>query len=191
MHKDIRKISLSEFSHLLRENIAVGLCLNPIIERIKSVEIDFDFFFNNDHSEKQREILRELVLLNTHHWDINPIAYNKLKLVLSESIAALKLSETVTQEFLAYEPKGLVWNQETINAFDAFMNDNRMGVWAAYNMLTSRKRAIFNEAKIDFELDDNLIEITTLAEFEENILKTVRINNELKGLLEKERLMPT
>jgi hypothetical protein len=185
--KDIEKINLSEFSHLLRENIAIQFCLNIIIDRIKNIKIDFEFFFNNKESEEQREILRELILVDYYFWENNPEAYKKLKNILSENISALKLPNFITEKFLNYKLSELVWNEKSINEFNAYMNDTRMGVWCAYNMVISLKRAILNETYINFEINGKEKIIKTLKDFEDNILESIEINNELKMLLEKEK----
>ena len=185
--KDIEKIKLSEYSHLLRESIAIQFCLNIIIERINTIKIDFEFIFNNNESEDQREILRELVLVDFNYWENNPKAYKKLKNILSENISALKLPNCITESFLNYKLSELVWNEESISKFNSYMNDTRMGVWCAYNMVISLKRAILNETYINFELNGKVETIKTLKDFEKNILKSIEINNELKMLLEKEK----
>jgi hypothetical protein len=187
LSKDLEKLNLSDFSHLLRENIAVQFCLNLVIRRVKSVEIDFEFFFNNKYSEEYREILRELVLLSFSNWEINPEAYNQLKNILSENISALRLPQIINEKFLNYKPNELVWNKNKINEFNAHMNDTRMGVWCAYNMIISLKRGILNGTSINFQIKKEEKVIKTLIEFEENILNSIKINNELKALLEKEK----
>ena len=185
--KDLDKITLSEFSHLLKENIAIHFCLNLIISRIKSIKLDFEFFFNSKESEEQREILRELVLINSNNWNINPKAYELLKNILSKNISSLKLPEFITERFLNYKPKELIWNEKSIEEFNSFMNDTRMGVWYAYNMLILHKRAILNGTNIIYKVGDEQIELKTLNEFEEKVLKNVKINNELDKLLENEK----
>ena len=185
--KDIEKLKLSEYSHLLRENIAIQFCLSIIIERIKNIKIDFEFIFNNNESEDQREVLRELVLVDFYFWENNPKAYKKLKDILSENVSALKLPNFISERFLNYKLNELVWNEKSISKFNAYMNDTRMGVWCAYNMVISLKRAILNETYINFEINGKKETIKTLKDFEKNILKSIEINNELKMLLEKEK----
>jgi len=117
----------------------------------------------------------------------NPKAYKKLKDILSENISALKLPNFISERFLNYKLNELVWNEKSISKFNAYMNDTRMGVWCAYNMVISLKRAILNETYINFEINGKKETIKTLKDFEKNILKSIEINNELKMLLEKEK----
>ena len=186
LYKDITSLKLEDISHLLREDLCVQVCINIAIYRLENVRIDFEFLFNNDVSEVQREILRELVLLNNRNWDLNSISFIKLKNIIGDNILALKLPELVNDSFLSYEVKRLKWNKKTINNFNSFMNDTRTGVLHAYGMIISLKRAVLNNVPIIFELNNENLLINTLSQFEDNILKSINPNKELELLLDKE-----
>lgn len=187
LSKDIEKISLLEFAHLLREKIAVEFCISIIVSRLKTFKIDFEFFFNSNESEDKRAVLRELVLLNFQNWDLNPKAYNILKKILTDKITALKLPKYVNEQFLNYAPKSLVWNEDVIRKYSFFINDNITGVSYAYSLLIQLKRGVLNGTEINFNVKDRAFQITTLDDFEEHILKSVSINDKLRTRLDSEK----
>ena len=79
----------------------------------------------------------------------------------------------------------MTWNEKAILEFKAHMNDNRMGVSCAYNMLIKRKRRILNGGKFQLNIKNKNTEIDSLKEFEEKVLKTIKINKELNELLKE------
>lgn len=187
LSKDISKLKLQEISHLLRESIATQTCINISTEKLNNLKIDFDFYFNNKSSEEYRELLRELVLVNERNWDLNVRAYEKILGKISSNSFALKLPEYIINKFKYYKPKKLEWNESSVNNFNAYMNDNRTGVTAAYNMVHSLKIAVLNGTKIFYKINDKEQIITSLTNFENTILKSIECNEELKSMLEKEK----
>ena len=185
--KDISKLELTEISHLLRESIATQTCINISIEKLKNLKIDFEFYFNNKSSEKYRELLRELVLIHERNWDLNVMAFEKIKGKISSNFFALMLPEFIINKFKYYEPKKLEWNENSVNSFNAYMNDNRAGVTAAYNMVHSLKIAVLNGTKIFYSINNVEYTIKSLKDFEDRILKSINCNKELKSMLEQEK----
>lgn len=187
LSKDITKLKLQEISHLLRESIAIQTCINISIEKLNNLKIDFDFYFNNKFSEEYRELLRELVLVNERNWDLNVRAYEKISGKISNDLFALKLPEFIINKFKNYKPQKLEWNESSVNNFNAYMNDSRAGVTAAYNMVHSLKIATLNGTKIFYKIKNEEQIITSLKDFENTILKNIDCNPELKSMLEKEK----
>ncbi len=186
LNKDINYLSLDELSHLLREGIGTQVCINISLSKLVDLKIDYDFFFNNNDSESQRELLRELVLLEDEDWDINSNSFFKLKNILEENISALKLPTKITERFIDYMPKKINWDVEVKNKFDFFMGDSRTGVFYAYSMIINLKKAILNRVPIYYNIKEEKKIINTLFEFEENILNHINPNEELMMFLNKE-----
>ena len=187
LSKDIQKLELTELSHLIRESLAVQVCINIALERLGKIIFDYEFSFNNKVSEAQREILRELILLNNFHWDVNPKVLERLKGKLAENYWMVKLPDFIIDKFKYYQPKKLIWNENSTKKFNAYMNDTRVGVLVGYNMVIPLKRAILNGNSVDFIFKGEKRVIDTIDEFEEFIVKNIICYDELRSLLDREK----
>ena len=150
LSKNIDELSMVDLSSLLRIEIAEQFCLKLILERIDLKKINFEFNLKNKDSEQQIVLLKEIILLNPHNWDINPKAFESLKKIISKNIQIINLKEEIINKFLNYIPDNLHWNKDVVSEFNSYMNDTRMGVFCAYNMITARKRKIINGGKIKY-----------------------------------------
>lgn len=183
--KKINELSLTDLTNLLKIEIGEQFCLNLLIEKINSEGINFDLSVENKDHKKIKELLKEIILLNHNNWDINPKAHKVFKNIVLIKNSEIEIPENQIERFTNYTPDEFIWNEKTISEFKAFMNDNRMGVFCAYSMLMNRKRRILNGGKFQLILKKQNIEINSLKEFEEKVLKTVKINKELSELLKE------
>ena len=140
----------------------------------------------NSTSEDQRELIRELVLLNSWYWDRNAIANRELKEILGISIDYLNLPHDIKEKFKTYELQDLIWNKKSFQDFNSYMNDSRVGVTVGYGMVISFKRSLLNGNPIIFEIKENLIPINNIEYFEELIVSNLNCNSELRELLNRE-----
>ena len=101
----------------------------------------------------------------------------------------LNLSKELKDKFKNYEPQDLIWNEKSIQNFNSYMNDSRMGVITGYGMVTRLKRAILNGNYVNYQLDEEVYKIQTIEKFEELIIKKLNCNDELLKLLNNENEM--
>ena len=187
--KDIDKLKIEELAFLIREQVGTGICIPIAVNKLKQEEINISMLHRNAKSETQRELIRELVLLDNWYWDSNSIANQKLKEILGVKIDYLNLSKELKDKFKNYEPQDLIWNEKSIQNFNSYMNDSRMGVIAGYGMVTRLKRAILNGNYVNYQLDEEVYKIQTIEKFDELIIKKLNCNDELLKLLNNENEM--
>jgi hypothetical protein len=183
------KLEMTELAYLIREHIGVSICIIISIQKLKEMEIRISMLHRDDKAEKQRELIRELVLLNNYHWDINSNEHKQFKKLLGIKIDYLSLPKTVKDDFKKHEPKELVWNEKSIQNFKSYMNDSRMGVICGYGMVTSLKRTILNGNSIMYQIAGESIRIQDKNEFKKLIVDKLECNDELLELLNKENEM--
>lgn len=183
INKNIRKLEKEEIAFLIREQIAIGVCLPIAIHLLKQEEINISMLHRNTESEKQRELIRELLLLDNWYWDSNSIANQQLKEILGLKINYINLSKDIKENFKNYQPQDLIWNEKSIQNFNAYMNDSRMGVIAGYGMVTRLKRAILNGNYVNYQIAGKSTKIQTVEKFEEYLVSELNCNQELLELL--------
>ncbi len=186
INKTIESLLLSELAYLIREQIAVGISIPISVNKLRKEDIQISMLYRNSYSEDQRELIRELVLLDSWYWDRNAIANRELKEILGISIDYLNLPYDIKEKFKTYELQDLIWNKKSFQDFNSYMNDSRVGVTVGYGMVISFKRAILNGNPILFEIKENLIPINNIENFEELIVSNLNCNSELRDLLNKE-----
>ena len=187
--KDVEKLKTEELAFLIREQIGTGICILIAINKLKQEKINISMLHRNAKSEAQRELIRELVLLDNWNWDSNSIANQQLKEILGIKIDYLNLPKELKDKFKNYEPQDLIWNEKSIQNFNSYMNDSRVGVFAGYNMVTRLKRAILNGNYVNYRFDREVYKIQTIEKFEELIVKKLNCNDELLELLNNENEM--
>ena len=186
INKTIESLLLSELAYLIREQIAIGISIPIAVNKLRKEDIQISMLYRNSYSEDQRELIRELVLLDSWYWDRNAIANRDLKEILGISIDYLNLPHDIKEKFKTYELQDLIWNKKSFQDFNYYMNDSRVGVTVGYGMVISFKRAILNGNQILFEIKENLIPINNIENFEELIVSNLNCNSELRDLLNKE-----
>jgi len=186
INKNIDNLKFDELSFLIREYIAIGTCIPIAINKIANDELKISLLHRNEKSESQREILRELVLLDNWYWESNTIAFKQLKGILGKNLDHLNLPKEIKVKFRSYEPQNIIWSEKSVQNFNAYMSDSRMGVYAGYNMILRIKRAILNGNTVKLIIGGEETEIQTVAKFEEMIVNKVKCNDELRELLNKE-----
>ncbi len=189
VNKNIELLQLNELAFLIREYIGTGICIPIAVNKLRQQNIEISMLHRNTKSENQRELIRELVLLDNWYWDSNSIANQQLKEILGNKIDYLNLSKELKDKFKKYEPQDLNWNEKSIQNFNSYMNDSRMGVFAGYNMVTRLKRAILNGNYVNYQCDGEVYKIQTVDKFEELIIKKLNCNDELLELLNNENEM--
>ena len=187
--KDIDKLKTEELAFLIREQIGTGICILIAINKLKQEEINISMLHRNAKAETQRELIRELILLDNWYWDSNSIANQQLKEILGKNIDYLNLPKELKDKFKNYKPQDLIWNEKSIQNFNSYMNDSRMGVFAGYNMVIRLKRAILNGNYVNYQFDEEVYKIQTIEKFEELIVKKLNCNDELLELLNNENEM--
>lgn len=126
------------------------------------------------------------MLLDCWFWDHNPKANQELKEILGSKIDYLNLSTEIIEKFKIYEPQKLIWCEKSIQDFNAYMNDSRVGVMVGYGRIISLKRVLLNGNTVIYEMKGDSCEINDLDKFEELVVKKINCNGELKELLNKE-----
>ncbi len=185
--KNIEQLELNEIAFLLREYVGTGVCIPIAVNRLKEQEINISMLHRNQESENQRELIRELVLIETGSWDINAIANQELKEILGIKIDYLNIRREIKEQFKAYTPKELMWKQSSIQEFNYYMTDSRMGVLYGYGLVTSLKRAILNGNSVKYEMGSDSVVIKTMSIFNELVILKLNCNDELLRLLENEK----
>jgi hypothetical protein len=186
LNKTIESLLLNELAYLIREQISVGISIPIAVNKLRKEDIQISMLYRNSCSEDQRELIRELVLLDSWYWDRNAIANRELKEILGISIDYLNLPHEIIEKFKTYEIQDLIWDKKSFQDFNSYMNDSRVGVTVGFGMVISFKRAILNGNPILFEIKENLIPINNIENFEELIVSNLNCNSELRELLNKE-----
>ncbi|MCP9756039.1 hypothetical protein EGI26_12830 [Lacihabitans sp. CCS-44] len=187
IHKNLSSIELIELAFLLREYIAIPICIPFAIKQLQKQGLKLALMFKDDNSAAQRELVRELILLSRGCWDANPIYFYSFYNIIKEQISYLNLPKVIIEDFLAYQPSSLEWNSEKINKYYSYMNDTYIGVKCGYSMIVSLKRALLNGNAIRYSDGKNEFEINNLEDFNTIILNNLNCSDELKGLLNKEK----
>ncbi|NNL15311.1 MAG: hypothetical protein HKO81_01565 [Flavobacteriaceae bacterium] len=186
VNKDIEKLKLNEIAYLIRESIETGVCIPIANKKLKEQDIEISMLHRNLNSENQRELVRELILLEDCYWDRNAKAFKELKDILGTQINYLHIPSHLKERFMNYQTKNLVWDEKSIEHFHLYMNDSRMGVFTGYEMIITLKRAILNGNSVLYKCNGKNVTIQTIEEFEKLIVDNLNCNDELKNLLEKE-----
>jgi hypothetical protein len=187
VNKNIEKLELNEIAFLIREQIGIGVCIPVAVNKLRQQNIEISMLHRNTNSENQRELIRELVLLDKWYWDSNSLANHQLKETLGIKIDYLNLPTDLKDKFKNYEPQALIWNEKSIQSFNAYMNDSRMGVIVGYGMVTRIKRAILNGNSIRYEFNGEKVKIESIEKFEKLIIGKLNCNEELLQLLSREQ----
>ncbi|WP_339609687.1 hypothetical protein [uncultured Roseivirga sp.] len=189
VNKDIKQLELNELAYLFRESIGTGICIPIAVKKLAEQDIEISMLHRNSKSENQRELIRELMLLDNWYWDRNSIAHKKLKEILGIKMDYLHLPTDIKEKFKNYETQNLIWNAKSVQGFNSYMNDSRMGVFAGYGMVTMLKRAILNGNFVIYEFNGKSTKIKSIEKFEELIVSKLNCNNELLELLDMEKEM--
>ena len=187
INKNVNDLKLSELAFLIRESIGIGVCIPIALNKLRKEVINLSMLHRDDNSANQRELVRELILLDEWHWERNLNAFKELKKIIGIQIDYITLPRNIKNKFKTLVPDELKWNENSINSYNGYMNDTRMGVMAAYSMVISIKRAILNGNSIKYELFGESRLIDDLDLFKQKILDSIKLNSELKELLKKEK----
>jgi len=186
LQTDINDLSFVDLAFLIREYIEIRICVQLSLKRLKESNLKLPVYYRDSDSENQRELIRELVLIDKSYWDIYQEDFYHLKELLNPHLYGLNLSEFIKDEFNSYVPKKLTWDNESIEKFGQYMNDSRMGVICGYNMIISLKKAILNGTTVTYNVNSELIQIKSIGEFKKLILESIKSNEELRERLQEE-----
>jgi len=186
LRTDINELSFVDLAFLIREYIEIRICVQLSLKRLKGINLRLPVFYRDSDSENQRELIRELVLIDKRFWDIYQEDFYNLKELLNPHLSGLNLPLFIKDEFNTYVPKKLTWDNESIDKFGHYMNDSRMGVICGYNMIISLKNAILNGTTVAYNVNSELIQIKSIGEFERLIMESINCNEELRERLREE-----
>lgn len=186
LRTDINELSFVDLAFLIREYIEIRICVQLSLKRLKETNLKLPIYYRDSDSENQRELIRELVLIDKSFWDIYQEDFYNLKELLNPHLSGLNLPVFIKDEFNSYVPKKLTWDNESIEKFGYYMNDSRMGVICGYNMIISLKNAILSGTTVTYNVNSELIQIKSIGEFKKLIIESINCNEELRERLQEE-----
>lgn len=190
MHKELSKLTYADTAFLLREQVYTQLIIPLALNLLVQKELKISLYYKDELAVNQRELLRELLLINLNQWDYNPDALFNLKSQIKSNISSISLPQEYVENFIKYQPSQLIWNEDLIKQYSYFITDNSSGVSYAYGLVLNRKRAILNGSSITINSNDYNLEdykISSIEEFEKYILSSIKIDNELEKRLSAEK----
>ncbi|MBF4983201.1 hypothetical protein FNJ87_02225 [Nonlabens mediterrranea] len=190
MYKELIKLSHEDYAFLLRERVNNQLIIPAAFNLLLKEGLVLSLYYKSELAIKQRELIRELLLIDLLEWDYNPSIYFSLKTLIEENLESITLPKEFLKEILNYQPNDLIWNDRYIKEFQGYSNDSFAGVIYAYSLIISRKRAILNGTSInvvDSKSNSLSHKVTNLKDFEDYILGTINVTNELRERLKCER----
>ena len=167
----LNDLTSQDLIYLLKKHIGLNFLIVVIVEKL--IENGFCAFTFNLHEDKekdeQKEIIKELFLVNDNYWYENPIAYDKFKnFIYKEThwIINILVPEYVVNHFLNLELKTISWtNETTLRLSDWIALDNASGYSQVISQIKHIRRALDNGVKViynttpvlDFETFINLV----------------------------------
>lgn len=187
--KQIGKLEMHELSFLLRERQFTEVVIDIAIEVLHRDEIQINVFHHSTDSIKQRELIRELILVDNESWDFNPFAYKKFKQRIKEYLPIVRLPNYIKEYFQDYKPKQLIWTEENVIRYDDLIKqDAAITVLSAFNEVRKLARSVIIGNNIDFYINSIETKITNIDDFNKLIVDKLsnsadlyeRINSEKK-----------
>jgi hypothetical protein len=83
--KSIEDVNKSELAYLLRENQFIEVVIEISIELLTTEKLEIYPFDNSPNSDEQRELIRELILVNDEYWNLNPKGFQRFRDLIVES----------------------------------------------------------------------------------------------------------
>lgn len=171
VNKKIGSLQIDELSFLLRERQFTEVVIDIAIEILFKDEIQINVFHHSTDSNKQRELIRELLLIDNDYWDLNPFANERFKSKIKEYLSIVRLPNYIKESFQVYKPKQLTWTEENVKRYDELISmDAAMTVLSAFNEIRKLGRSVIIGNSIDLNIDSTETKITNIDDFNKFIV---------------------
>ena len=155
--RKLKDLTTQDLIYLLKKHIGVNFLIIVIVERL--IDNGFCAFTFNLHEDKekdeQKEIIKELLLINDNYWYENPIVYDKFKNFIQNEthwIIDIIIPEYVVNHFLNLEFQTINWtNARTLKLSDWIDLDNASGYSIVIGQIKHIRRAFDNGVKVTYD----------------------------------------
>ncbi len=186
--KSIEDVNKSELAYLLRENQFTEVVIEISIEILANEKIEIYPFDHSSNSDEQRELIRELLLVQDEYWNLNPKGYKRLKDLIVNQINIIKIPNFIISHFLNYKPEMVSWDENDEEWYRNMIMDNSAStVLTAFEKIRKIVRSIVIGNKIHVKLNNETMEINSIAEFENIIVKNLPMYKDLVEFLYSEK----
>ncbi len=170
-HKKIGDLGTGDLLHLLRRRRYTDIAALLAIREIEKNGF-YGYSFNYDEkSVTQQDMLKELLLLPDHFWDINQRSYHKLKPIAEKYSMHANLPENTVAQFLQFDPGPITWTENDINQIVYYLAMDALGLFlTALDDIRQLKRAIDEGIKVTLDWEGSSIEIKNAADIKEHII---------------------
>jgi hypothetical protein len=186
--KQIGRLEMHELSFLLRERQFTEVIIDIAIELLQRDEIQINVFHHSSDSARQRELIRELILVDKEFWDLNPFALEKFKQRIKEYLPIVRLPNYIKEFFQDYKPNQLIWTEENVIRYDELIKQNAAGtVLSAFNEVRKLARSIIIGNNIDFCINSIETKITNIDDFNKLIVDNLSNSVDLYEQINSEK----
>lgn len=186
----IKDLKLDEIEYLLRQQLwitpLIRICIQKINDNWDNIQISYP---KSNLTEWFENVIKELILLPKNVWDIDKVSFEKLCYILNNNYRReIKLDINIINDFLCYEPKELVWNDEVFDFFENHINSHHGEVLKSIKLVQDFIICINNGSQIRYCRNQKNILITNLIEFENIVLEELSEDkNQLMDWMENEQ----
>lgn len=188
VNKQIGTLEMRDLSFLLRERQFTEVVIAIAIEYLYKDEIQINGFHHSINSFRQRELIRELVLVDAESWDLNPFAYERFRKRVKEFLPIVRLPFYIKEYFQDYKPKQLTWTEENVKRYNhLIMNNAAITVLSAFNEIRKLGRSVIIGNSIDFNIDSTKTKITSIDDFNKLIVDKLSNSADLYKRINSEK----
>lgn len=185
--RSIENITKSELAYLLRENKFIEVVIEISIELLTAEKLEIYPFDNSPNSDEQRELIRELILVNDEYWNLNPKGFQRFRDLIVDKINIVRLPKHSISHFLNYQPELIIWNEKDEEWYkDMIAGNSASTVLTAFEKIRKISRSIIIGNKLIVKLNNNTIEIKDIIEFENVVVKKLPMYKELIEFMSSE-----
>lgn len=188
--KELGKINKSDLAFLLREQVFIDIAIEISIFILKNEKIEIHSFHHNENSVEQRELIREIILVDSQYWDYYPNIFYLVVELLKDHMQVIKLPNFIKERFVNYIPEKLVWDNTKNDWYKNMIQNNAAStVLSAFENIKRLKRAILRNNKIEYLIENEKIIINNVFDFNKVLVNNLLHAETLIEYISKEKII--
>ena len=188
--KELGKINKSDLAFLLREQVFIDIAIEISIFILKNEKIEIHSFHHNENSVEQRELIREIILVDSQYWDYYPNIFYLVVELLKDHMQVIKLPNFIKERFVNYIPEKLVWDNTKNDWYKNMIQNNAAStVLSAFENIKRLKRAILRNNKIEYLIENEKIIINNVFDFNKVLVNNLLLAETLIEYISKEKII--